>query len=143
MINLELKGTTKDEIIDELSIILLQAGCIKDIEEYKKDVYLRESEGITGMGSHVAIPHGKSSSVLSPAIAIGRSKKMIEWESYDDQPVNIFFLFAVPKDNKGSQVHLKLLSQLASKLADENLLEEIQSAKTAKELSQLLIRGEE
>ena len=63
IIDLHLKSTTKDEVLHDLSAHLLEAGYIEDIEQFVKDIYVREAEGITGMGNHIAIPHGKSQDV--------------------------------------------------------------------------------
>lgn len=98
IIDLDLKGTTKDEILHELSQHLFDAGYITDIDQFVKDIYVREAAGITGAGNHIAIPHGKSSSVKKITIAVGRSEHYVEWESYDEQPVNLFFLFCVSDD---------------------------------------------
>lgn len=138
IVKFSMEAKTKDEVIRELSSLLYSQGYIDDFEAFVKDVYLREKEGITGLGNNVAIPHGKSSCVKKPAIAIGTTKCLIDWESYDDQPACLFFLFAVPSDVEGSRTHLKLLSQLATKLADEQLLDKVKQAKTFNQMKTLL-----
>ncbi len=138
VINLKLRSKNKKDILHELSEMFFNAGYISNIDEYLKDVYLREKAGITGMGNNVAIPHGKSKSVKKPGIAIGRTSTLIEWETYDDQPVNLFFLFAVPDTIDSGQVHLKLLAELATKLADDSLLTNLKSAKNTDEFCLLL-----
>lgn len=138
LINLSLKATSKDEVIHELSELLLKKKCISDLKGFISDVYLREQEGITGMGNNVAIPHGKSKDVVHPSIAIGRTNHMIEWESYDNQPVQLFFLFAVPDDTAGAKLHLKLLSQIASKLANEAILEKLKKVSSKSEFINIL-----
>lgn len=129
VIDLNMTATTKDEVIRHLAGLLKEAGYIDDLEGYVKDVYLRESEGITGIGNHVAIPHGKSASVQNVGIAIGRTKDMVEWESYDGEPSQIFFLFAVPSDSEGAKEHLKLIAELAGKLGNDNTMAKLQTAK--------------
>ena len=79
IIDLNLKAATKDEVLHELAGKLKDAAYIDDVEGFVKDIYVRESEGITGMGNHIAIPHGKSSSVTKIGIAIGRTDKEVEW----------------------------------------------------------------
>ena len=86
VIDLDMTAKTKDEVIRHLAGLLMEAGYIQDLEGYVKDVYLRESEGITGIGNHVAIPHGKSDYVDHVGLAVGRTRDMVEWESYDEQP---------------------------------------------------------
>jgi PTS system fructose-specific IIA component len=117
-----------------LAQLLKKAGYIDDLSGYLKDVYLREQEGITGIGNHVAIPHGKSDSVEKVGIAVGRTKEMIEWESYDGEPSDLFFLFAVPSDSEGAKDHLKLISELAAKLGNNKTMEKLQTAKSYEEL---------
>ena len=60
VIDLNMAAEDKESSIRYLSGLLYDAGYITDIDGYVKDVFVRESEGITGIGNHVAIPHGKS-----------------------------------------------------------------------------------
>ena len=138
IIDLDLKGTTKDEILRELSQKLLDNGYISDVEQFVKDIYVRESMGITGAGNHIAIPHGKSSVVQKITIAIGRSNHMVEWESYDDEPVNLFFLFCVSDDEGFAQNHMRLLAELAGKIGSDALVEKLQKAATPAEVISIL-----
>lgn len=134
VIDLSMEARNKDEVLRHLSGLLKKAGYIDDEEAYLKDVYLRESEGVTGIGSHVAIPHGKSDSVSQVGIAVGRTKEMVEWESYDGEPSDLFFLFAVPSDSQGASEHLRLISELAGKLGNSKTMEKLQTARSYEEL---------
>ncbi len=138
IIELDLKAKTKDDVIRQLSLRLLETGYIDDIDTFIKDIYLRESEGITGMGNQIAIPHGKSSAVRKIGIAIGRTKKAVKWESYDDKPVNLIFLFCVSDDNDFATNHMKLLAELAGKLGNDERTLKLQKAKTKNTLLDLL-----
>lgn len=141
LVNLDLKARTKDQAINELAAMLFENGRISKLDTFVKDVYLREEEGITGMGNNVAIPHGKSAGVRLPSVAIGRTEKMIEWESYDDQPVRLFFLFAVPDSNEGAQDHLRLLSQVATRLANDETLNELKEVEDKASFISILLKG--
>lgn len=134
VIDLSMNAKTKDEVIRHLAGLLKDAGYIEDLEGYIKDVYLRESEGITGIGGHVAIPHGKSDHVEKVGIAVGRTEDMIEWESYDDEPSKLFFLFAVPSDSEGAKDHLRLIAELAGKLGNDETMNKLQTAETYEDL---------
>lgn len=138
IIDLKLKGSTKDEILRELSGKLYDEKYIESVEQFIEDIYVREAEGITGMGNHIAIPHGKSSSVQKIGIAIGRSEKEIPWESYDDEPVNLFFLFCVSDDSDFATNHMKLLAELAGKLGNDKRVEKLKVVQTKEELIHLL-----
>lgn len=134
VIDLNMDATDKDGVIRHLAGLLKEAGYVEDLEGYVKDVYLRESEGITGIGGHVAIPHGKSDHVDKVGIAVGRTKEMVEWESYDGEPSQMFFLFAVPSDSEGAKDHLRLIAELAGKLGNEVTMNKLQSASTYEDL---------
>lgn len=49
----------KEEALRKMSGMLLANGYIADVDQFMEDIYLREAEGITGIGNGVAIPHGK------------------------------------------------------------------------------------
>lgn len=134
VIDLNMKETDKGSVIRHLAKLLYEAGYVSDVDGFVKDVYLRESEGITGIGNHVAIPHGKSDFVEKVGIAIGKTNQMIEWESYDGQPVQCIFLFAVPSDNENAKVHLRLLSELAGKLGNNEVMNKLESCSEYSEL---------
>jgi len=134
VIDLDMDAKSKDEVIRHLAGLLKKAGYVADLEEYVKDVYLRESEGITGIGGHVAIPHGKSASVDRVGIAVGRTREMVEWESYDGEPSRLFFLFAVPSDSEGAKDHLKLIAELAGKLGNDATMDKLQTASSYENL---------
>lgn len=126
LINLDLKATTKEESIYELCQMLFEHDRITSVEDFVRDVYKREEEGETGIGQGVSIPHGKSDNVLKTSLAIGRTKEPIGWEGEENQPVEIIILFAVRMVDSTS-VHLKLLSQIATKLGNDEVLERLKN----------------
>lgn len=142
VIDLNMKVKDKDEAIRHLSNLLKKAGYISDIEAFVADIYLRESEGVTGIGEHIAIPHGKSESVTRIGIAIGKTDNMIEWESLDNKPVNIIFLFAVSSSMYDTE-HLKLLGDLATRLGRNNTIKRLSEMKNFEDLIEAFQDGEQ
>ena len=67
IIDLNVEGNTKDEVLHYMANVLYKNGYINDTDVFVKDIYERESEGPTGMGAGISIPHGKSNSVLKTA----------------------------------------------------------------------------
>lgn len=137
LIILDMKATTKEEAIRELTERLYQEEKIVDKDLFIKDVYLREEEGQTGLGNHIAIPHGKSDAVQITSIVFGRTSNSLLWESPDNKPVHVVILFAVRNVDK-TTVHLKLLSQVAMALADDETLEKLLTTQDKKEIIRLL-----
>lgn len=134
VIDLDLKATNKEEAIRELSEKLKAADYIGDVEEFVKDIYVRESEGMTGIGNFVAIPHGKSDSVTQVGIAIGKLQNEIEWETLDGKGVKLIFLFAVSNNHEYARNHMLLLAEIARKLGNDEAIEQLLEAKNVEEL---------
>jgi len=134
VIDLNMKAADKKEAITNLAGKLKNAGYIADVESYVEDIYLRESQGQTGIGHYVAIPHGKSDSVTQVGIAIGKMENEIEWETLDGNGVKLIFLFAVGNDNENAKTHLKLMAEVARNLGNDEAVEQLLSAKTVEDL---------
>lgn len=130
VIKIGLEAQNKHDVIVKLARILKKANYIDDVDLFVKDIYLRESEGITGIGQGIAIPHGKSSDVKRIGVAIGILKHGIEWESLDDEKVKIVILFAVSKNADAARNQLKLLSVFAGKLGNEEVVARLKKAKS-------------
>lgn len=139
LIKLNLVGTTKEEVIDELSDLLKKDNDVGNKQVFVEDVFKRETEGETGIGQGVAIPHGKSPAVKNTTIAIGLSDHPIPWETLDDKPVTAVILFAV-RDQDASTLHLKLLQQVAILLSDDDFISKLHHAKTKENVIQLLCK---
>ena len=121
---LDMKATNKTEVIEELTDILQKDGAISCRETFIQDVWQRESEGSTGFENHIAIPHGKSSAVVNPTRAIGRTRQDIPWETLDGSNVRCIILFAVRLEDQ-TTTHIRLLSQVAGALADDDIIEQL------------------
>lgn len=137
LIDLNLNAKTKEEAIKKLCQRLYDNGYIKNVKDFVADVYEREKEGETGIGQSIAIPHGKSDNVIKTSLAIGKTEE-INWEGEKRQPVEIIILFAVRLVDNTS-VHLKLLSQVASKLGNDEILEKLKRAKQPSEVIDIFI----
>ena len=120
-VNLALTATSKEEAINELTDLLVSDGTISDRAAFIRDVWLREAEGSTGFENHIAIPHGKSSAVKQTTLAIGRTQQDIPWETLDGSQVRCIILFAVRLEDQNT-THIRLLSQVASALADDEVI---------------------
>lgn len=134
VIDLKMKASDKKEAITYLAEKLKEAGYIADVDSYVQDIYFRESQGHTGIGNYIAIPHGKSDSVTQVGIAIGKVENEIEWETLDGNGVKLIFLFAVGNDNENAKTHLRLLAEVARMLGNDETVEKLLSAQTVEDL---------
>lgn len=138
IIRIGMQAADKDDALRKMAGLLLENGYIDDVEGFVKDVYLREKEGVTGIGQGIAIPHGKSPNAKRLGIAIAGLASPIAWETLDEKPVEMIFLFCVSCDANFERNHMLLLSKVAARLADEELLEQIKGVASAQELIGLL-----
>ncbi|EOW1809943.1 PTS sugar transporter subunit IIA [Klebsiella pneumoniae] len=120
-IKLNMTARTKEEVIEELTNLLIQDGAVTNKEDFIRDVWLREELGSTGFENHIAIPHGKSSGVSRTALAIGRTQHAIPWETMDGSDVRCVILFAVCLVDQNA-THIRLLAQVSGSLADEDII---------------------
>ncbi|WP_454799559.1 PTS sugar transporter subunit IIA [Klebsiella pneumoniae] len=120
-IKLNMTARTKEEVIEELTDLLIQDGAVTNKEDFIRDVWLREELGSTGFENHIAIPHGKSSGVSRTALAIGRTQHAIPWETMDGSDVRGVILFAVCLVDQNA-THIRLLAQVSGSLADEDII---------------------
>ncbi|BDR53913.1 PTS mannose transporter subunit IIAB [Bombiscardovia apis] len=133
-----LQVETKEEVFAKLAELLHQQGNVDSVSEFIDAIHEREAQGATGIGGHVAIPHGRSDTVKRNAIAIAILDHEIPWESLDDTGAKVVALFAVGADDEGSQQHLKLLSQFARKLAKDDVTQALLKAQTVDDVVEAL-----
>ncbi|HPC71948.1 MAG TPA: PTS sugar transporter subunit IIA [Treponema sp.] len=134
---LHLKGTTKEEIINELLDVLVQSGKIKDREAALAAVMDRERKMSTGMKHGIAIPHAKSPTVHELVACIGISDNPVDFDSLDHEPCRIFIMTLSPIDKTGP--HLQFLAEVSLLFKSSEKRAEILAAKTPEEVLRVLI----
>ena len=117
-VTLDLKSQGKREVLEELCLLLANAKKLPDPQALLRTLVDRESLGSTGIGQGVAIPHGKSPAVPAQAAALGISKRGVDFDALDGEPVYIIFLVAAPPDAAG--LHLKALAKISRLLKDKS-----------------------
>lgn len=130
----------KSDAIDTAVSLMNNLNNLKDLEVFKRQVYLREEKGSTGVGEGVAIPHGKSSVVTKPGLAAMTIPDGVEFESLDGNPVKLLFLIAAPDND--SNVHLEILATLSKLLMDENFINSLVNAKSKEEFLEIIDKAE-
>src|ERR1700740_2942102 len=94
----ELKATNRWEAIDELIDNLVVTGKIRpeNREAVASVVKKRENSMSTGIGFGLGIPHSSTDLISEVVGAFGRSKRGVNFDALDNQPVNLVMLFLVP-----------------------------------------------
>lgn len=137
LIMLDVEGNTKFEVIEHLAKRLYKENKIKDLTVYLEAVKEREAEITTGFGYGVAIPHGKSDTVNESCFVLAKLKNQVDWDSMDKKPVDLVFLLAIPTAEAGT-THLRLLSDIAVSIMEEDFVENLRNAKSVEETDMIL-----
>ncbi len=132
---------TKEEVITFLASELMRKKYISDEKAFYQAVFERENHATTGIGNGIAIPHGKSLAVNESTVVFLKNNFPLEWQSLDDQPVELVFLLAITEADKGD-THLKLLSILAGKLMDDQIVDDLHKQNNAETIIEILNREE-
>lgn len=111
---LDITSIKKEDAIREIICSLINAQKVnhKDVESIMRALIKREQLGSTGIGKGVAVPHAKHESITSVIGTIGLSKKGIDFDSLDGEPVYIVFLLLSPNESAGT--HLAALERIST-----------------------------
>ncbi len=133
---LDLKGTTKQDIIQEMIDWLVARGRIKDRDVALKAVLEREQKMSTGMQHGIAIPHGKTDSVDKLVTALALKKDGVDFGSMDGKPSTIFIMTLSSASRTGP--HIQFLSEISQVLNDPEKREKLLQAQSTAEVMDIL-----
>lgn len=139
-IKIPLVSTGKEELLRELVDIAARDAGLSDHSEVLRAVMDREQVLSTGIGSGVAIPHGKSASVTRLVLAAGVAPAGVDFEALDGRPVQLFFLLVGPDSAAGD--HVKALSRISRLLRRELFRDRLTRASTPQEFYDVLAEAE-
>jgi mannitol/fructose-specific phosphotransferase system IIA component (Ntr-type) len=135
-INHNLKGRSKESIINELLDILEANGKLLDRSIAHRNILEREKDKTTGIPNGIAIPRAKTAAVQELTIAIGIKKSGIDFDSPLDDKARIIILALAPPDK--SKPLYEFLLAITAALNDDTLRSKIIAAKTPEEVTDLL-----
>ncbi|MCL2472923.1 MAG: PTS sugar transporter subunit IIA [Treponema sp.] len=133
---LHLKGTSKEEIINELLDILVAANKVKERSAAYAAIMDREQKMSTGMKHGIAIPHGKSPTIEDLVACIGISDAAVEFDALDHEPCRIFIMTLSPVEKTGP--HLQFLAEISLLFKSSEKRQQILNASTAEEVIKIL-----
>lgn len=124
----------------ELIDVLDGTGLLQDKQAVIDAVFTRERTRSTGIGSGIAIPHGKCNAVKELVMALGVAPEPIEFQSVDKKPVSIVILLVSPLDQTGP--HIQALAQVSRLMLDETFKTALEQATSTEAAYKLLIDRE-
>jgi len=139
-VKVPLEGKDKNSAISELVDLLDSNGLLLDKAVAKEAVFVREQTRSTGIGSGIAIPHGKCTAVKELVMALGIAHEPIDFDSVDGKPVTIILLLVSPSDQTGP--HIQALARISRLMLDEQFRQQLEKAVSAEEAFELLSNKE-
>lgn len=135
-VKVPLEGKDKDSVITELVTLLDSNGLLLDKQVVLDAVFTREHTRSTGIGSGIAIPHGKCNAVKELVMAFGVTGEPIDFASVDGSPVSIIILLVSPADKTGP--HIQALARISRLMLDEGFRHSLEKATSSEQLYELL-----
>ena len=133
----DLRATTKEGVIREIVSSLRDAGHLEkvDAETLTRQFMTREEFGSTAFGEGAACPETRHHAVDRVIGTVARSRRGVEFDAYDGEPVGVFFLVLSPSSDPGG--HVRALNRIA-RLRDRGFVSRLRQAETREQVIGLL-----
>ena len=134
----DLRAANRWDAIDELIDNLVATAKIQadHREAIAAVVKKRESSMSTGIGFGIGIPHASTDLINEVVGALGRSRKGVDFDALDNQPVHLVMLFLVPQGQ--FQKHLHTLANIAKLLHNADFRQALEQAPDADTMLQII-----
>jgi mannitol/fructose-specific phosphotransferase system IIA component (Ntr-type) len=139
-VKVPLSGRTKSDLLRELVELAVEGREGLDIEPVLASVLEREQVLSTGIGSGVAIPHGKTPYIDQLVLAAGVAPAPVDFDALDGRPVQLFFLLVGPESASGA--HVKALSRISRLLRRDQLRADLLAAASPEEFLAIVHESE-
>ena len=139
-VKVPLASNEKRAVITELVNVLDAGKVLLNKDAALQAVLTREQVRSTGIGSGIAIPHGKCTAVKELVVALGIAPQPIDFDSVDGKPVSIVILLLSPLDQTGP--HIQALARISRLMLDETFRNKLQKATSANEVCELFTNKE-
>jgi nitrogen PTS system EIIA component len=118
-----LTAETRDGAIHELAERLITNTAGLDLNNVVNAVIAREEIASTVVSPGLAIPHARMTNVKQLLVALGTSRKGVDFKSEGMPLSNVVILILTPKDDPG--LHLQVLAALAKDFKDPETVKKI------------------
>jgi len=133
----QLEGTSKKQILMNISEKLGQQFATLDESEVFNSIMAREQLGSTGLGNGIAIPHCRVPHCQGIIGALVTLKSPIDFDAIDSKPVDLLFILIVPEEK--TDEHVKTLAGLAALFNDPDFCYTLRQTQDNEELYNIAI----
>lgn len=139
-VKVPLASHSKDEVLRELVQLAMPSASAAALDSVVSAVLDREKLLSTGIGSGIAIPHGRTNQVDSLILAAGVAPVPIDFDALDGKPVSLFFLLLGPESTAGA--HVRALGRISRIVRHESVRDELTRATSADAFVDHLVSAE-
>jgi fructose-specific phosphotransferase system IIA component len=132
---------SKDALLGKMVDLLQAQGAVADAPKVLSVILDRERIMSTGIGHGFAFPHAKSDAVTQPVASLMTLKEPLDYQSLDNQPVNLIFMLVCQENAVG--LHLRLLSRISRLMSDESFRIKLIGASAKEEIIAIITEAEE
>ncbi|MBP3449183.1 MAG: PTS sugar transporter subunit IIA [Spirochaetaceae bacterium] len=141
IIKVGLESDDKDELFEEMVQVIVDSDSSLNRGKLLEALEQRESLMSTGIIHDVAVPHGKTDAVKNIVGCVGLSKKGIDYDSLDNEPVHIVFMLIYPTDLGEENLHI--FKRLAIILESGSFKSDLLQQQTPQGVYEVICRYEE
>ena len=139
-IKVDLEAEDKDEVFEELVDYFCQTHDNKNRVELLAAINLREGKMSTGIQKGIAIPHGSTNAVNTVCGVLGISRKGVDYDALDGNPVYLLFMIVAPHED--TETHLRVLKRMAELLDNPEFSTDLQSQKDSQSAYRVICKYE-
>ena len=137
---LDTEITSKKKLLELIANIAADRTQLSESTIYNS-LLNRERLGSTGLGKGFAVPHARLETLDHTMGFFFRLKDPINFESPDNQPVDLVFTIIIPEE--ATEEHLIILSSLAGIFSRPEVCEAIRHAASKDEIAQIIQSAEQ
>ena len=130
-----LKAQNKKQLLQELAARAHARTGLPEKQIFETLIE-RERLGTTGVGSGIAIPHGRMAGATAITGVFAKLESPIAYDAVDGQPVDLIFMLLAP-ENAGAD-HLKALARIARLLRDQDVAKKLRASRDAQAIYSVL-----
>lgn len=127
----------KEDCLRFIAAKAVELGLCNDAEVTYEGFLFRESQGPTGLEDGFAIPHTRCNAVVRSGVILVKTEEPVEWESMDDNPVQVMIALIVPNQD-GNNEHIRLLASLSRMLIKKDFRESLKASGSEEEIFHIL-----
>ena len=133
-IEFDVNVQTKEELFAYIAKTFKNLEVITDEADYLESLFAREAEYSTGLTDGIAIPHGKSPTVIQHEVLFLKLITPMDYGTLDETKVEYVFALAIAEtaDN-----HLDMLMDLSVKLMHNENIELLKNAASGKDIQEI------